>query len=142
MVRQHCIRILSSQCCPNTSETTLHKKFTHLMLPSAHRHVLAGKLVIVSNMFASLFLTGYSITKQSWLFLFNAGSIVHLRLAAQQWTGVNIDWNKTLLSTGGLLLFVFCFYTKKRNMKTKIWFLPDSTTTIFLKIKGPLSSLR
>ena len=27
------------------------------------------------------FLTGYNITKQSWLFLFNVGSGVHLRLA-------------------------------------------------------------
>ena len=29
---QHCIGILSSQCCPNTSERTLHKKITCAML--------------------------------------------------------------------------------------------------------------
>ena len=39
------------------------------------------------------FLTGYNITKQSWLFLFNVGSGVHLRLAGQQWTGADTDKN-------------------------------------------------
>ena len=29
---QHCIGILSSQCCPNTSETTLQKQVTCAML--------------------------------------------------------------------------------------------------------------
>ena len=38
------------------------------------------------------FLTGYNITEQFWLFLFNVSSGVHLRLAGQQWTGANIDW--------------------------------------------------
>ena len=38
-------------------------------------------------------LTGYNITEQSWLALFNAGSEVHLKLAWQQWIGVDIDWN-------------------------------------------------
>ena len=32
MLRQYCIGILSSQCCPNTSETTLDKKDTCAML--------------------------------------------------------------------------------------------------------------
>ena len=38
------------------------------------------------------FLTGYNITEQSWLFLFNVGSGVYL-LAGQQWTGADIDWD-------------------------------------------------
>ena len=38
------------------------------------------------------FLTGYNITEQFWLFLFNVSSGVHLRLSGQQWTGANIDW--------------------------------------------------
>ena len=32
MLGQHCIGILSSQYCPNTSETTLHKKTVCAML--------------------------------------------------------------------------------------------------------------
>ena len=47
----------------------------------------------VSNMSGSLVLTGYYITEQSWLFLFNVGSGIHLRLAGQQWTRVDFDWN-------------------------------------------------
>ena len=44
-------------------------------------------------MSGSLVLTGYSITEQSWLFLFNVGSGVHLQLVGQQWTGADFDWN-------------------------------------------------
>ena len=43
MLGQHCIGILSSQCCPNTSERALHKKITSASWPRAHRHVFAGK---------------------------------------------------------------------------------------------------
>ena len=32
MLGQHCIEILSNQCCPDTSETTLHKKIACAML--------------------------------------------------------------------------------------------------------------
>ena len=32
MLGQHCIGILSNQCCPNTSGRTLHKKITCAML--------------------------------------------------------------------------------------------------------------
>ena len=32
MLGQHCIRILSNHCCPNTSERTLHKKISCAML--------------------------------------------------------------------------------------------------------------
>ena len=32
MLGQHCIAILSSQCCLNMSETTLHKIVTYAML--------------------------------------------------------------------------------------------------------------
>ena len=45
-------------------------------------------------MSGSLSLTGYYITEQSQVFLFNAGSEVYLRIAGQQWTGTDIDWNK------------------------------------------------
>ena len=91
MLDQHCIGILFSQCCPNTSETTLHKK----CWLKAHRYTFAGKPA-VSNMSGSLFLTGYYITKQSWVFLFDVGSGVYLRIARQQWTGADIDWNSFL----------------------------------------------
>ena len=37
-------------------------------------------------MSGSLSLTGYYITEQSWLILFNVGSLDHLRLAGHQHT--------------------------------------------------------
>ena len=41
MLGQHCIGILFSQCCSNTSETTLHKKITCAILaPSAQIYFL------------------------------------------------------------------------------------------------------
>ena len=43
-------------------------------------------------------ITGNNITEQSWLFLFNVGSGVHLRLAGQQGRGADIDWNITMFS--------------------------------------------
>ena len=39
------------------------------------------------------FLTGYNTTEQAWLFLFNVGSGVYVRLSRQQWTGTGFDWN-------------------------------------------------
>ena len=47
-------------------------------------------------------LIGYDIAEQSWLFLFNVESGVHLWLAKQQQTGVDIDCNTDDL----LLLFL------------------------------------
>ena len=40
------------------------------------------------------FLNRVNITEQSWLFLLNVDSGVHLRLARQQWTRTDIDWNR------------------------------------------------
>ena len=65
-LRQHCTRKLLAQCWLK-----------------AHRYTFAEKPA-VSNMSGSLVLTGYYITEQSWLFLFNVGLGVHLRLAGQQ----------------------------------------------------------
>ena len=66
MLRQHCTR----------------KLLVHYWA-RAHRYTFAGKPA-VSNMSGSLLLTGYNTTEQSWLFLFNVGSGVHLRRAGQQ----------------------------------------------------------
>ena len=44
----------------------------------------------------SLFLSGLYITEQSWVFLFNVGMEVYLRITGQQWTGADIDWNKVM----------------------------------------------
>ena len=41
---QHCIRILSSQCCPNTSETTLHKKITCAVLTLSAQSCFCRKM--------------------------------------------------------------------------------------------------
>ena len=67
MMGQHWIGILSSQSCPNTSETLLHEKIACAML------ALCKKLVF-SSMPGGLFLTGSIITKQSWLFWFSVDS--------------------------------------------------------------------
>ena len=95
MLEQHCMGILFSQFCPNTSETTWHKK----CWLKAHRDTFTGKPA-VSNMSSSLLLTGYYITEQSWVFLFNVGSEVYLRIAGQPWTGADIDWKKSYFCAG------------------------------------------
>ena len=79
MLDQHCIGISLSQCCPNTPETTLHKK----CCLKARRYTFAGKPA-VSNMSGSLFLTEYHITEISWVFLFNVCSGVYLGTAGEQ----------------------------------------------------------
>ena len=91
--QEHLLRRTSAngcfwQSCPNTAETTLHKK----CWLKACRYTFAWKPA-VSNMSGSLFLTGYYIVEQSWVFLFNVGSGVYLQIAAQQWTGAETDWN-------------------------------------------------
>ena len=57
MLEQHCLGLLFSQCCLNTSKTTLHKK----CWLKAHRFTFAGKMT-VSSMSGSLFLTRYYTT--------------------------------------------------------------------------------
>ena len=47
-------------------------------------------------MSGSLFLIGYYIMEQPWVFLFNVGSGIYLQIAAQQWTGAEIDWNTSI----------------------------------------------
>ena len=145
---QHCIGISYAPCCPNTSETTLHRKTTFVILalsaqtcycrkiayamlswsawtniaqtnylcnaeqclPTVHslvnvfqirlRQLCTRKLLMQSWHRAHSYIftekpavSNINITKQSWLFLFNVGSRVHLRLAGQQWAGANIDRN-------------------------------------------------
>ena len=88
MLGQHYIVILSIQCCPNMPETTSHKKITCAMLAQSaqkEENWLFQICLVVC------FLTGYNITEQSWLFLFNVGSGVHLWLAGQQCTWADID---------------------------------------------------
>ena len=49
MLGQNYIRKLSVQCCPNTSERTLHKKNTCGMLTQNATLVFTGKPIVVSN---------------------------------------------------------------------------------------------
>ena len=44
MLGPHCITILSIQCCPNTSETTLHKKITCAMLTLSAQTLFRRKI--------------------------------------------------------------------------------------------------
>ena len=97
MPGQHCIRILSSQCCPNRSaETTLHKKITCALLARAHRYTFTGKPA-VSNMFGSLFFnwvhyhrTILALFVQCWL----GNSFT--ACGTTQWTGAGFEWNKCI----------------------------------------------
>ena len=45
MLGQHCIGILSSQCCPSTSEGTLHKKIACAMLAQSTQTRFCRKII-------------------------------------------------------------------------------------------------
>ena len=84
-------------------QTTLHRKiiynFLDLSRPTLYKEIAHGVNFYEENNLYNVVacsLTGYNITEQSWLFLFSVASEVHLRLAGQQWTGVNIDWNRCI----------------------------------------------
>ena len=67
-------------------------------LPSVDREntvMLSKKNRLFEISLVACFLTWNNITERSWLFLFNVGLKVHLRLAGQKWTGADIDWNNT-----------------------------------------------
>ena len=66
------------------SGPTLHMEITCAMLTLCTQMYFCRK---TSFCLVVCFLTGYIITEQSWLFLFNIDSGVHLHLAGQQWTG-------------------------------------------------------
>ena len=80
MLEQHCIWISSSQCYPNISEQHCTRKLLAQCLPRAHR-ILSQENRLFKICLAACFLTGYDITEQSWVFLFNArlGFIYGLR---------------------------------------------------------------
>ena len=101
MLGQHCIGILSSQCCPNMSETRLHKKTTFAMWAQRVQIYFYRKNRFFQICLVACFLTGYIIREQSWFFLFNVGSGFHLWLLGQQWTGADIDWDITSIFSSG-----------------------------------------
>ena len=86
------------QCWPRAHDhlfkKTLHKETTCKMLTQSAQTCFYRKIGCSFKCLVVCFLTSPSITKQSWLFLFNAGSGDHLWLAGQQWTLANIDWGK------------------------------------------------
>ena len=82
----------SSQCFPNTVETTLHKKITGAILVQSAQIYFLRKIGYFKYVSWPV-LTGFDTTKQSCLFLVNFGLGVHLQLVGQQWTGPDIDWN-------------------------------------------------
>ena len=47
MLGQHCIGLLSNQCCPNTSGRTLHKKITCAMLAQSPQTWLCRKITYI-----------------------------------------------------------------------------------------------
>ena len=58
----------SSECFPNTAETTWHKKITGEMLAQSAPDLLLQENWLFEMCLVALFLTRYNITKQSWLF--------------------------------------------------------------------------
>ena len=50
MMGQHCIEILSSQYCPNTSEITLHKEITCAMLAQSVQTRFCRKITCTRNL--------------------------------------------------------------------------------------------
>lgn len=52
-------------------------------------------ILSLENRSHDLFFNGCIIIKHSWLFLFNVGSAVNLRLVWEQWTGASINGNVT-----------------------------------------------
>ena len=80
---QHCIR----NCLVNvvkTSQITLHQKTPCAMLVQGAQACFRRKTGCSFKCLEACFLTWYNMTQQSWLFLFNVGSGVHLRLAGEQ----------------------------------------------------------
>ena len=116
MLGQHCIRILSSQCHPNTSETTMQKKVTCAMLGQS-AHIYFRRKTGCFKYVCQLFFNRaqhhqiLALFVQCWL-----GS--SLRLAGQQRTGAEFDWNKHTVITlhclgrnGKLLKFLHILIT-------------------------------
>ena len=62
------IIILFSQCCPNTSETTLHKKITYTILIQRAQTCFRWKTGCSFKCLVACFLTGYNITEKYWVF--------------------------------------------------------------------------
>ena len=58
-----------------------------------YTYILSQENRLFQMCLVTCFLNGYNITEQSWLFLFNVGSRVSLRLVGQQWTEAHFDWN-------------------------------------------------
>ena len=84
VLRQLCRIFLPAQCCSKTSETTLHKKTTSAILAKNAQACFRRKSDCSLECLVACILTGCSITEQSWLFLFNVGSRVHLQLVGKQ----------------------------------------------------------
>ena len=104
---QHCIGTLHTQGCLNKSEATSHKNIICAMLDQSAQIYFHRQIGCFKYVWWPAFLPGHNITEQSLLFLFNAGSGVHLRLAGQQWTGTDIDWTACL------------YYSKVRSTQNK-----------------------
>ena len=104
---QHCIGTLHTQGCLNKSEATSHKNIICAMLDQSAQIYFHRQIGCFKYVWWPAFLPGHNITEQSLLFLFNAGSGVHLRLAGQQWTGTDIDLD------GMFILFKGQIYSKQ-----------------------------
>ena len=120
---QHCVRIL----CKNIVLPILSKYVWDNIAQDTYLTVLAqrGKTCFRTKTgcnfqcLIACFLTGYNITKESWFFLFNVGSGVHVWLAGQQWTGADIDWN--------IIKSIFLKKTFSSNIKqSKFFSMNDS----------------
>ena len=73
MLGQHCIEILFSQCCPNTSETTLHKKNYLCNIDLEHTDIISLENRLFEIFLVACFLTGCNISPNNLgsFYLFN-----------------------------------------------------------------------
>ena len=75
-----------------TWDNIAQENYLHNVGPE-HTDILSQENRLFQICLVTWFFNGDNITEKSWLFLFNVGLGVHLRLAGQQWTGADIDWN-------------------------------------------------
>ena len=88
-----------------------------------HTGILSQENRLFQICLVACFLTGFNITEQPWLFLFSVGSVAHLWLAGQQWTGANIDLNIAIFPLKTCCLRHYKETWNTSVLRTDVWFL-------------------
>ena len=101
-----------------------------------HTDILLQENRLFAIRLVACFLTEYNITRQSWLFLFNIGSDVHLRFAGHNEQGPGLTETSPIkrllvsnnqLNSGYLLIyFYYKFFERRKEEKKKIYEIKSS----------------